>query len=471
MSRAGEIAVLDVGKTNVELWVAAGDGTLLEARSTPNRVLDGPPWRHHDIAGLSVWIGETLAALCRAHPIRVVVPVGHGSGGVLVGDDGGDTGLVLPMIDYEQACPPDVDADYAGMAGSFEDRGSSVMMASTHAARQLLWMERAAPEAFGAAEHYLNIAQYWAWWLTGVAASEHSAMGAQSHLWNVPEGRWSPIVADRGWRRLMPAFRHAGAALGPVRARVRERFGLPEGIAVLTGAHDSTANFHRYVAAGLRDFTLVSTGTWVVALSREAEVARLDPARGTTINADMEGRPLGGALVMGGRAFSAIAGADWAGAPADAGVVAALVRRGTMALPSFGGSEGQFPGSGGRGRIVGPEPEGVAERTALALLHAALLTVTCADVLDGGETLVLDGTFLREPLYAPLVAALRGGGPTVLSDEPHGVVAGAVRLADGAMGTTPAPVEVTAVTPVALPGLTEYFETWRSAAEQQGTNG
>lgn len=469
MSEAGEIAVLDVGKTNVVLCVASAHGTLLEARSTPNAVLPGPPWRHHDLGALSLWVCETLADLARSHPIRTVVPVGHGSGGALVGADpdapGG--GAALPMIDYEQPCPPEIDTEYAAKAGTFEDRGSPIMMASTHAARQMLWMARSDPSAFAKARHYLNTAQYWGWVLTGVAASEHSAMGAQTHLRNVPRGRWSPIVESEGWEHLLPRFRAAWEALGPIRPDLVRRFGLPDGIIVLTGAHDSSSNFYRYLAGGLQDFTLVSTGTWVVGLTGEADITSLDRTRGTTINADMEGNPVGGALVMGGREFSAVAGTTEAG-HADLAVLEKLVAHGTMALPAFGDNEGQFPGSARKGRIVGPLPESQAERTALAVLYTALLTATCAEVLKGGNRLILDGTFLRDPLYAPLVAALRHPRPTQTSDEPRGVIAGAVLLAGHATRKEPARLKLNTVTPVAIPGLTDYARRWRDAAAKQG---
>ena len=470
MTSIGDIAVLDVGKTNVKLWVASADGTLLAHRSIRNRVLQGPPWRHHDLNGLGLWLAETLAELCRAHPIRTLVPVGHGSGGVLVGPDPDAPGMgaALPMIDYEDACPADLDAEYTRKAGTFEDRGSPVMMASTHAARQILRMERADPAAFGEARHYLNVAQYWGWWLSGVAASEFSAMGAQTHLWNVPQRRWTPIVETQGWQRLMPAFRPAWAPLGPLRETLARRFDLPRDITVLTGAHDSSANFYRYLAAGLSDFTLVSTGTWIVALSREADTAALDQTRGTTVNSDMEGVAVGGALAMGGREFSCIAGETWSGEPAEPDALARILQRGTMALPSFSNNEGQFPGSAGRGRIVGPPPQDQAERTALALVHSALLTATCADVLDGGDRLILDGTFLTEPLFAPLVAALRPGRRTEISDEAHGVVAGAVRLAGHEARAKPAPLSLEPVTPIDIPGLADYASGWRAAAEKQG---
>lgn len=472
MTLSGSIAVLDVGKTNVDLWVADPGGALLERRTTPNIVQPGPPWRHHDLPTLGNWIGETLAELCRRHPVRLLVPVGHGAGGILVGDDPDtpDLGAAFPMIDYEDVCPPEINAEYSRKSGSFEDRGSPVMMAMTHAARQLLRMERADPGTFAKARHYLNIAQYWGWWLTGTAASEYSAMGAQTHLWNVPKRRWSPIVEQQGWGHLLPDFRPAWAALGSLRESVAYRFGLPDGITVLTGAHDSTTNFYRYLAAGLSDFTVVSTGTWLAALSREADTKTLDQSRGTAINSDMEGAPVAGALAMGGREFSAIAGEGWRGSAIDSQALARIVARRTIACPSFSINEGQFPGSAKRGRILGQLPENDAEYAALALLHSALLTVTCADVLNGGPRLILDGSFLNDPLFAPLVAALRQGRQTEFSNEPHGVVAGALCLAGQSMGNMPSPLSLEPVTPTAIPGLADYAEQWRESAEQMEAN-
>ena len=62
----------------------------------------------------------------------------------------------------------------------------------------------------------------------------------------------------------------------------------------------------------------------------------------------------------------------------------------------------------------GPLPETPAERKALAVLYAALLTVECIDALaDNRAWSAFDGTFLRDPLYATLVAALRPDAETV----------------------------------------------------------
>ena len=52
MALPSHVAVVDFGKTNVKLYAVAPDGAPLETLSTPNAVLDGPPWRHHDLAGI-----------------------------------------------------------------------------------------------------------------------------------------------------------------------------------------------------------------------------------------------------------------------------------------------------------------------------------------------------------------------------------------------------------------------------------
>ncbi len=347
------VAVFDIGKTNVKLNVVTAQGEVLETLSTPNPSLDGPPYRHHDLAGLEDWLLTNLAALASRHPLTTFVACGHGSGCVLVDDDG----PAAPMIDYEQPLPASVERAYAEAAGPYLERGSPIMLGATHIARQMLWIEQEHPAAFAKTRHVLGVPQYWAWRLSGVAASEVTILGAQSHIWNAPDRRPAAIVAARDWQRLIPPFAPAWKALGPIRPELASRHDLPPTLQVLCGIHDSSANFYRYQAAGLADMTVVSTGTWIVGLSDSFDPAALSEARGMTCNADVYGSPLAGALTMGGREFSKVAGESPSATPADPALVARLIDRGTMALPSFGNEDGLFPGSKTQGRITGPPPK------------------------------------------------------------------------------------------------------------------
>lgn len=458
------VAVFDIGKTNVKLNVATREGAILETISTPNATRDGPPYRHHDLAGQEEWLLDGLRGFAARHRLGAFVACGHGSGGVLVGEDG----PAAPMIDYEQPLPARIDRAYAAMAGPYLERGSPVMLGATHLARQLLWLEEEFPEAFARGRRFLGLPQYWAWRLSGAVVSEVTILGAQSHLWNVPEERPAALVGARGWDRLMPPFAPAWKAVGWLRPDLARRHGLPADLEVLAGIHDSSANFYRYQAAGHSDMTVVSTGTWIVGLSDRFDPARLDESRGMTCNADVRGRPLAGALTMGGREFSRVAGTEGAGERADAGLVARLVAAGTMALPSFGGEDGMFPGSAGTGRIAGPPPETPAERRALAVLYTALLTSVCLDALGSDRLVVLDGSFVRDPLYAGLVAAFRRplhpGGETLFNLDSQGTAAGSALLAGHAGRTSPAPIALEKPPEPDLPGLAGYRARWLELA-------
>lgn len=463
----GTIAVLDVGKTNVKLNAVTADGVVLETVSIANPVLPGPPWSHHDLGAIGEWAFSGLSQLARRHPLATFVASGHGSGGVLVGDDPeqGDC-AALPMIDYEQAPPDAIRAGYAPLSGSFYDRGSATMHAATHQARQLYWMEECEPGAVRRARWYLGLPQYWAWRLSGVAASEASLLGAQSHLWNVAERHFATIVDQRGWGRLMPPFADAWQDLGPVRGEVVRRYALPQGLRILAGAHDSSLNHYRYHAAGLRDFTVISTGTWIVGFSGQTPLHRLDEDRGMTLNSDVFGNPLGGVLTMGGREFSHVAGKDPPDGSVPEQVVLRLIARRTMALPSFGGDNGLFPGSAGHGHITGPMPETPMERKALALIYCALLSAECVEALGAGPVVVLDGSFLRDPLYARLVAALLPGRQVRFNLDAYGVASGAALLAGQNIRTRPAPLSLAEPADVApfTSAISDYAARWRATA-------
>jgi sugar (pentulose or hexulose) kinase len=454
------VAVLDIGKTNVKLSSADADGNILETLSTPNRVYPAPPYRHHDVLALEEWAIGALENLGRRHAITAIVPCGHGSAGVLVGE----TGPAMPMIDYEDEPPVALNEQYRAAVGGYRQRGTPIMGGASHAARQMLWLETGFPDIFARATYFLGLPQYWAWRLCGVAASEFTMYGAQSHLWTVPDRRFAPIVAARGWAKKIPPLAPAWATLGPLKPELVRRTGLPATTRVLCGIHDSSANFYRYQAAGLRGLTVVSTGTWIVALSDETPPEQLDEARGMHCNADPAGNPLAGALCMGGREFSLVAGEQPEGARVDAKVLASMVAGGSFATPCFGEEDGLLPGRARRGTFVGPPPRNAPERRALALLATALLTDLLLDALGSVGTVILDGTFVRDPLYPALIAALRPGNGVKYNLHGYGTAAGAALLAGQDDRTAPAPLDVEAPAPLDISGLPAYRARWRALA-------
>ncbi len=448
-------AVLDLGKTNLKLLAITSDGAILDSLTAENRPQEGPPFLHVDTERVWDWIVSALAELARRHPVRAIVPCAYGSTAALVDE----TGLVLPIMDYEADPPAAIKAAYAETAPAFDEVCAPTNPGGLTLARQIFWQSRAFPNAFARARHILPNAQYWAWQLSGAAATEVTSLGAQTHLWAPKAGDYSSLVDREGWRSLFPPMHKAWDVLGPITAKVAAATGLPPDTPVLCGIHDSSANYLRYLAAGMTDFTLMSTGTWVINFNAAHPLDALDPARDTCSNTDVYGNPVACSRFMGGREFDILAG----DAPRDAATlddVASVIAANTMALPSFTDSGGPVPGKGGRGRIVGPEPRTPAERVALATLYTALMCCESIDVIGSTNAIVIDGAFSRSRLFCKVIAARRPDQPVFVSGESDGTALGAALLLTADRSPANIALELQGNEAATLAGLSSYADRW-----------
>ncbi len=461
-SPGGLVAVLDIGKTNLKVLVATADGRPVESLQRPNDLALRDPYLAIDIIAVEEWFLGALAELGRRHPVRAIVATAHGCGAILCDEDG----PVLPMMDYECPTPPEIDAGYAAQGPDYREVLCSTGPGASRLTKQLLWQKTAWPERFARGTRYMTTAQYLAWRLGGLPASEISQMAAQGHLWDPVAGQPSGFVRRNGWDRLFPPFAKAGEVLGQLRPDLAARTGLARDTAILCGVHDSNANLFRYKAAGFVDRAILSTGTWMIAFVRGRPLSTLVEGRAMVSNIDVDGEPVASTLTMTGREHAIIAGE---GPATDAEALAAvpgLLARGTMALPSFVADDGPFLGAGGRGRIEGPPPVNAAERRGLAALYAAFTAHLCLEALGTSAPVVVDGGFATNLAFGRLLADLRPQGQLEMSRTKDGTALGAAllwaRFERRAPVTT---VELNTVPAAGIAGLAEAFRTWQAKAD------
>src|SRR5262245_17020277 len=271
------VAVLDVGKTNVKLAVLDANGHIEAERRRSNAVLAEPPYPHFDVEGIWQWLVAELAALARVHPVEAIVATTHGACAALVDD----TGLVLPILDYEHALPEDSAAKYRALCDPYALTYSPPLPFGLNLGHQLYWLATAFPQAFAKIRHVLLYPQYWAWRLCGVAASEVTSLGCHTDLWRPPAGRFSGLVARMGWERVFPPIQPAWQSLGPILPAIARQTGMAPQCVVLCGIHDSNASLLRHLVSRSRDepFTVISTGTWVIVAAVGASLQALDAER------------------------------------------------------------------------------------------------------------------------------------------------------------------------------------------------
>jgi sugar (pentulose or hexulose) kinase len=449
--------VLDIGKTRTRLFVLDGQGAVQAQAEQPSASVPGGTYLALDVPGIAAWLETAIVALgpLRAQLRRAVVSAHGAAFAALDGDR-----LAWPVPDYEFQGFDERSAGWAQAIAPFDETQSPDLPRGLNAATQFDWLERRG-HAVGT-KQLLPYPQYWAWWLSGVAASEASSLGCHTHLWNPAAGDFSTLAQARGWAAAMAPLRRAWDLLGPVRPDLAARLGLPPALQVCVGVHDSNACLARYLRSHPR-LTLVTTGTWVVVMApgapRRALDARLDLLANVSVR--QEAVPTG--RFMGGRELQHLcAGAD----PALANLqdLQRLLDRGVMALPGFEPQGGPFREH--TGQVL--DPQGplalrdltAAERATLAALYAAQVTAWLVHQLGGLGPVVVEGPFAPNGVYAQVLAQLCGASPVLTStDTLEGTARGAWMLTHW---TEPgiSPAATARVQPAEMPGLQALHQRW-----------
>ncbi len=446
------LAVFDLGKTNAKLLtISAATGEIVaQERIAPRqRVVDGICLLDHE--ALWPWLNAVLERAATTRNVSGLMFSTHGCCFALIEGER----LAAGIIDYEQEVPDDVARAFRAEIPPFSETFSPVLPAGMNFSRHIFWREIMDPALMRRADAILGYPQFWAWHFTGAKASEVSYLGCHSHLWRPLENDFSSLVDRRGWRNKFPALRRAGAIVGETRIAGRS-------IAIHNGVHDSNAALYYYRSLGLKSFTLVSTGTWVIVFNSDCPLRALDPARDMLANVTVDGQPVATARFMGGREYDVIS--QNSRAPVSAKTLQQAIDRGQFALPAFAPG-GAFPHV--QGRFAGPPAAPGEERAAIATLYVAAMTSTVLDLIESRNDVIVDGGLANNAALLGVLAALRPGQRVVRTPIAEGTALGAAALAFEAHGKREIfRPRIEEIAPTQLTGLAAYFARWMELSAQ-----
>jgi sugar (pentulose or hexulose) kinase len=355
----GHVAVIDIGKTNAKLaLVRLSDLSEVALVRRPNTVLPGPPYPHFDVEGHWAFLLDGLARFHAEHGIAAVTVTTHGAAGALIGRDGS---LAAPILDYEYAGPDAVADIYDAIRPPFSQTGSPRLPLGLNLGAQIHWQFQTDPSLRDRVHRIVTYPQFWAHRLSGVFATDITCLGAHTDLWNPFAGRFSSLIDALDIADRIAPPRRPGDILGPIAAAVAARTGLPAGTPVHCGIHDSNASLLPHLLGREPPFSVVSTGTWVIAMAVGGRPVALDPARDTLVNVNALGEAVPSARFMGGREHDLALGGTAIAADEDA--MRDVLTQRIMLLPALVSESGPFAGS--RARWCGGEPaQGTAQRAA-----------------------------------------------------------------------------------------------------------
>jgi Sugar (pentulose and hexulose) kinases len=452
------VVVLDVGKTLSKLTLWCG-GKLLDRRVRPNGQSVAPKaYPCLDVAGIGEFLAAGLADFARQAEIAAIIPVAHGAGVVLVEPDGS----AIAPLDYEAVLPDALWQEYQALRPSFAESGSPGLPCGLNLGAQLHWLQAIEPERFSRST-IVPWAQYWAFRLSGVAASEVTSFGVHTDLWNPGLGKPSSLAQKRGWSMQFAPLRRAFEVLGGLTPAWCERTGISPTCRIYCGIHDSNADLlavRAHPEIGASEHTVVSTGTWFIAMRSAKSPVNLPSGRDCLINIDAFGQPVPSSRFMGGRETELL---EEMKPQIDLGqdkdellnLAEQIVTQGAMALPAFQSGVGPFPTHCGHW-ILRPETQ-IARRVA-AGLYLALMLDTTLNLIGASEKIVIGGRFQADLVFTRALAALRPRDTIYLSPEGESLCRGALSLVDAAQIPQAALVSVK---PLDFE-LERYAERWRN---------
>ena len=233
---------VDFGTTHIRALVIETDGTVVASGSAPTPIEHPRPgWAEHDPEAL--W-RATVAALRQAtdqldDPDRIagLAVASVGEAGVPLDGEGRPTFGAIAWFDTR----PEVEcAEASAKIGA--DRWAEVTGVASNpmfSLCKLLWLKANAPEAYARTRRWLNMADYLAWRLSGVAAADYS-LASRTLALDLNAGAWADDLLKQVGidPDLFAPLTANGAALGPVLPDVAEATGLPQHCVIGVGGHD-----------------------------------------------------------------------------------------------------------------------------------------------------------------------------------------------------------------------------------------
>jgi len=454
------VAVIDIGKTNAKLALVDLDNmSELDVITRPNTVLQSGPWPHFDVEGHWQFILQGLADYHRRFGISAISVTTHGACAALLAEDGT---LSAPILDYEVAGPDTLADDYDAIRPPFSETGSPRLALGLNLGAQLFWQFHVDPGLKTRTDTIVTYPQYWVHRLTGVAATDVTSLGCHTDLWNPTMGQFSSLVTKLDLTDKLAEPRRPTDILGPVLPEIATLTGLAPDTPVYCGIHDSNASLLPHVLSHKAPFSVVSTGTWVIAMSIGGHKVALDPNADTLINVNALGNAVPSARFMGGREYDIALGRTSCPDPTDADMLAVLNEK-VMLLPAVVPESGPYRGR--KERWVGPEPAlGSPGRKAAVSFYLALVTFRCLKEIGHRGPIIVEGPFATNRAYLLMLSAV-SKAPIKVSQTNTGTSQGAAMLVEPSSAAVSMETLPPLQTSTLAGGLWAYADEWLSNTE------
>ena len=396
------VAVIDLGKTNskvalVDTRLCTEINVVKQAATTKQTALY--PCLDHE--AIESFIVESLKSLAGAHTIDAITVTTHGATVALI-DEAGE--LALPVLDYEFTDIDELRDRYNERKPSFSSTGSPALPAGLNVGAQLFWQQTNYRKYFDKISTVLTWPQYWVFRLTGERINDLTSLGCHTDLYEPGNQCYSTLVNKMQWHDLMPPTTPSGVFAGSLSPEFSNRLRLSTELPIYTGIHDSNASLVPHLVTQSAPFSVVSTGTWFIAMAIGGHPVDLDESRDTLLNINARGDSVPSARFMGGRERDLLQVSE----PATESDIENYFNNSgaqTFLLPSHIAGTGPYP-QAEQQWIGEPDNETSASRTCTVTLYLALMAHECLLLVGADGTTFIEGPLAADSLFLQMLAAV-----------------------------------------------------------------
>lgn len=236
------IAGLDLGTTSIKAAVYDLSGRPAATASAPTPTRTPRPGRaEHDAGALWAVAADVLrkvtARLDDPGRVTSVAVASVAEAGVPLDGSGEPVHPVIAW--YDRRAAPQADHLTAALGAGRLAAITGLRPQPIYGICKLMWLRDNRREAFARTRRWLNVADYAAWRLCGVQATDRS-LASRTFAQDLAAGRWSETILDAAGlpSSLLAPLVWGGTRLGTVTPEAAAATGLPRGAVVAAGGHD-----------------------------------------------------------------------------------------------------------------------------------------------------------------------------------------------------------------------------------------
>ena len=290
--------VLDIGKTNVKLtFVDSLNNKTIKFFKTKQKNIYRHGIKILNSNSIFEWALKKITYIGRKHNLDKFVCTAHGTSIALISYDDKE---LLACTDYEYKFDKLFNS-YKKIAPKFNESFSPFLENGLNIGQQIYYLYKKKQQLIKETKYILNYPQYIVWKLTSSFSSEISYVGCHTHLWDFKRNKLSSFVKKIKLEKKFPKIRKAWDTIG--QRKIGE-----SNLKIINGIHDSNASYLYFKNSDIKNFTLVSTGTWYIIFNQKTPLKNLNPSLDMLANIDVFGKPVPTMRFMGGREYDHLMG-------------------------------------------------------------------------------------------------------------------------------------------------------------------